>query len=100
VPSAGAEVTGARIRISRSVLETVRRELRALPEADRRSPLRAVVGDLYELIREKREQGMRWAAIHQTMNKQFPITLKTLMMYFAEEEHARKRKGRSKPRSR
>jgi hypothetical protein len=48
---------------------------------------------LFDVIQQKREQGVSWPVIHKAINAEAPIGLRTLMLYFGEEERERKRKA-------
>jgi hypothetical protein len=45
------------------------------------------------VIQQKREQNVSWPVIHKAINAQVSIGLRTLMLYFGEEERDRKRKA-------
>jgi hypothetical protein len=48
---------------------------------------------LFDVIQQKREQNISWPVIHKAINAEVPIGLRTLMLYFGEEERERKRKA-------
>ena len=64
-----------------------------MPEVSGARTLRSLVVDLYDVIQEKRAQGVSWPTIHKAISGHFPIGLRTLMLYFGEEERERKRRA-------
>ena len=48
---------------------------------------------LFDVIQQKRDQNVSWLVIHKAINAEVPIGLRTLMLYFGEEERERKRKA-------
>jgi hypothetical protein len=93
VHSAPPELSRRKSYFSRGSVEDARRELRQLPKIDTTQNLRSLVVGLFDVIQEKRDQNVSWPVIHKAINGEVPIGLRTLMLYFGEEERERKRKA-------
>ena len=91
--SSPLELTRRKYYFSRASIEDARRELRQLPTIDTTQNLRSLVVGLFDVIKRKRDENLSWPQIHKAINAQVPIGLRTLMLYFAEEELDRKRKA-------
>ena len=89
--SAPPELSRRKSYFTLGAVESARRQLRNLPEIDTEGNLRFLVVDLFDVIRKKRDQRISWPKIHETINQQAPIGLRTLQLYFGEEERERKR---------
>jgi hypothetical protein len=90
VHSAPPELSRRKSYFTLGAVESARRQLRNLPEIDTEG-LRSLVVDLFDVIRKKRDQRISWPKIHEAINQQAPIGLRTLQLYFGEEERERKR---------
>lgn len=88
--SAPPELSRRKSYFTLGAVESARRQLRNLPEIDTEG-LRSLVVDLFDVIRKKRDQRISWPKIHEAINQQAPIGLRTLQLYFGEEERERKR---------
>lgn len=91
--SATEELSRRKSYFSRESIEQARLGLRQLPRLDTTQNLRTLVAQLFETIREKREANLSWSAIHKAINAEVPIGLRTLMLYFADEEREHRRKA-------